>query len=137
MFCYPCYGGFVVPFMKCFIVSLLKGFAMFFYPCYGVFIVPFMECFTVSLLKGFAIPSVEGLLFDMESLLSQFLEILLSLFVVFLMSLLVGHLLLFYQLWSIPCCLFLWGTCCSCLMMVFTLEKLSLSPYDRDQTLEV
>jgi hypothetical protein len=81
--------------------------------------------------------SMEGLLFDMESLLSQFLEILLSLFVVFLLSLLVGYLLLFYQLWSIPCCPFLWGTCCSCLVMVYTLAKLSLSPYDRDQTLEV
>jgi hypothetical protein len=39
-------------------------------------------------------------------------------------------------LWRV-CCLSVWGTCCSCLVMVFTLAKLSLSPYDRDQTLEV
>jgi hypothetical protein len=78
---------------------------------------------------------LEGLLFVMEFAVSV-LEILLFPFVVFLLSLLVGYLLLFSQLWSIPCCPFLWGTCCTPLM-VYTLAKLSLSPYDRDQTLEV
>jgi hypothetical protein len=89
--------------------------------CYGWFIV----CY-----EGFVIFYLEGLLFDMESFLSQFLDTLLSLLVGYLLQLSCdglylgkGYLLLFCQLWSIP-----W---------VYTLAKLSQSPYDRIQTLEV
>jgi hypothetical protein len=64
-------------------------------------------------------------------------RVLLSHVLEFLLSLLVGYMVFFYQIWSIPCCPFLWSTFCSCLVMVYTMKKLFLSPYDRDQTLEV